>query len=66
MNIDNIVWHLHVVTKEQRSNQKSQGSCPIWFTNLSGSGKSITVSAIEQKRYERTSHLLDDRRIVRD
>jgi adenylylsulfate kinase len=61
MNIDNIVWHLHAVTKEQRSNQKKQRPCIIWFTGLSGSGKSTIAGAVEQKLYELGHHtyLLD-------
>jgi adenylylsulfate kinase len=60
MNKD-IVWHLHAVTKEQRSNQKKQRPCIIWFTGLSGSGKSTIAGAVEQKLYELGHHtyLLD-------
>jgi len=61
MTTENIVWHLHAVTKEQRSIQKSQRPCIIWFTGLSGSGKSTIAGAVEQKLYELGHHtyLLD-------
>lgn len=61
MKMENIVWHPHAVTKEQRSTQKSQSPCIIWFTGLSGSGKSTIAGAVEQKLYELGHHtyLLD-------
>jgi len=61
MATDNIVWHPHPVTKSQRSKQKKQRPCIIWFTGLSGSGKSTIAGAVEQKLYELGHHtyLLD-------
>jgi len=61
MAAENIVWHPHPVTKEQRSTQKKQRPCIIWFTGLSGSGKSTIAGAVEQKLYELGHHtyLLD-------
>ena len=57
----NIVWHDHHVTKAERSNIKSQKPCIIWFTGLSGSGKSTVANAIESKLLELKKHtyLLD-------
>ncbi len=57
----NIVWHPHAVTKDQRSIQKKQRPCILWFTGLSGSGKSTIAGAVEQKLYEIAHHtyLLD-------
>jgi adenylylsulfate kinase len=57
----NIVWHLHSVTKDERSKQKQQRPCILWFTGLSGSGKSTIASAVEQKLFEIGHHtyLLD-------
>lgn len=54
-------WHLHTVTKQQRSIQKNQRPCIIWFTGLSGSGKSTIAGAVEKKLYELGHHtyLLD-------
>jgi len=61
MSNENIVWHLHNVTKDERSKQKNQRPCILWFTGLSGSGKSTISSAVEQKLFELGHHtyLLD-------
>ena len=61
MTESNIVWHPHPVTKSQRSMQKQQRPCIIWFTGLSGAGKSTIAGAVEEKLYERGHHtyLLD-------
>jgi adenylylsulfate kinase len=52
---------MHSVTKDDRSKQKQQRPCILWFTGLSGSGKSTISSAVEQKLFERGYHtyLLD-------
>ncbi len=34
----NIVWHHHNITRDQRSAQKQQKPCVLWFTVLSGAG----------------------------
>ena len=58
---NNTIWHLHNVSKKNRSNQKKQRPCVIWFTGLSGSGKSTIAGAVEQKLHESGHHtyLLD-------
>jgi len=57
----NIIWHLHHVTKDERAKQKQQRPCVLWFTGLSGSGKSTIAGAVEQKLFELGHHtyLLD-------
>lgn len=57
----NIVWHEHQIDKKYRSAQKQQQSCVLWFTGLSGSGKSTIAGAVEQKLAELNKHtyLLD-------
>ena len=57
----NIVWHDHHVTKEERSSIKGQKPCILWFTGLSGSGKSTVANAVESKLLELGKHtyLLD-------
>jgi adenylyl-sulfate kinase len=57
----NVVWHLHHVSKDERAKQKQQRPCILWFTGLSGSGKSTIAGAVEQKLFERGHHtyLLD-------
>ncbi|WP_284451089.1 adenylyl-sulfate kinase [Methylophaga thalassica] len=57
----NIVWHKHKVIKLDRSTQKKQKTCILWFTGLSGAGKSTVANAVEQKLFELGHHtyLLD-------
>ena len=59
--VNNIEWHPYDVTKDDRSKQKQQRPCILWFTGLSGSGKSTIASAVEQKLFELDHHtyLLD-------
>ena len=56
-----IVWHDHHVSKEERSSIKGQKPCILWFTGLSGSGKSTVANAVESKLLELNKHtyLLD-------
>lgn len=58
---ENIVWHEHHVTQEQRAKQKRQKPCILWFTGLSGSGKSTVANAVEVMLFEQNKHtyLLD-------
>jgi adenylyl-sulfate kinase len=53
---DNIVWHEHPVDKSIRSFMKKQRPCLLWFTGLSGSGKSTIAGAVESKLAERLQH----------
>ena len=57
----NIIYHPHHVTKEDRAVIKGQKPCILWFTGLSGSGKSTIANAVEAKLYEmgRHTYLLD-------
>jgi adenylylsulfate kinase len=56
-----IVWHSSSVTKEMRSALKHQRACILWFTGLSGSGKSTIANAVERRLFEMGKHtfLLD-------
>jgi len=60
-NNENIVWHNHHVLKQQRAKIKEQKSCILWFTGLSGSGKSTIANGVELKLNELRKHtyLLD-------
>jgi len=57
----NIIWHKHNITKERRAKEKQQISCVLWFTGLSGSGKSTIANALESRLIEMKKHtyLLD-------
>ena len=61
LNNNNLVWHEHHVSKEERSEVKSQKPCILWFTGLSGSGKSTIANAVETKLLKLGKHtyLLD-------
>jgi adenylylsulfate kinase len=58
---ENVVWQNHVVNRELRATMKRQRPCLLWFTGLSGSGKSTIANLIEQKLAWLGSHtyLLD-------
>lgn len=45
---ENIVWHPHTVTREDREQQHGHKGTVLWFTGLSGSGKSTVAGALEQ------------------
>jgi adenylyl-sulfate kinase len=61
MSSDNVVWHSHRVLKKNRATQKKQQPCILWFTGLSGAGKSTVAGAVELKLFEMGHHtyLLD-------
>jgi len=58
---NNLVWHEQHLSKNDRSKIKDQKSCILWFTGLSGSGKSTIANAVETRLYELQKHtyLLD-------
>lgn len=58
---ENIVWHQHQVSHTERCEQKSQKPCVLWFTGLSGSGKSTVANAVESLLLKNNNHsyLLD-------
>ena len=45
---NNITWHDSEVTKEERQNRNGHKSAVIWFTGLTGSGKSTVSVALEK------------------
>ncbi|MEQ5833685.1 adenylyl-sulfate kinase [Marinobacter sp. NFXS9] len=57
----NIVWHDHKITRAQRADNKAQKPCLLWFTGLSGSGKSTVANALDVALHQRGYHtfLLD-------
>ena len=60
-NSKNIVWHDHHVSKQQRAKIKEQKPCILWFTGLSGSGKSTIANAVESRllALQKHTYLLD-------
>ncbi len=58
---DNVFWQPTRVSVQQRANQKGQQPCILWFTGLSGAGKSTVANALEQTLFIKGHHsyLLD-------
>ncbi|MES0856665.1 adenylyl-sulfate kinase [Geobacillus sp. G4] len=48
----NIVWHHTSVTKEDRRKRNGHHSAILWFTGLSGSGKSTVANAVSRRLFE--------------
>lgn len=61
MKTENTVWHEQHVSKEQRAQLKKQKPCLLWYTGLSGSGKSTVANAVDALLFARGCHsyLLD-------
>lgn len=61
MTTTNLTWHSHQISKSDRAEQKKQKPCLIWFTGLSGAGKSTIANELENALYKRGHHtyLLD-------
>ncbi|GGB52663.1 adenylyl-sulfate kinase [Fictibacillus barbaricus] len=57
----NITWHDSSITKEDRRKQNNHSSFVLWFTGLSGSGKSTIANALSKELYERSirNYVLD-------
>jgi len=58
---EDIIWHDHKITRAERSVNKNQKPCLLWFTGLSGSGKSTIANALDVALHNRGYHtfLLD-------
>jgi adenylylsulfate kinase len=56
-----VVWHHSTVNHHDRARQKGQTPVVLWFTGLSGSGKSTVANAVESKLMSlgKHSYLLD-------
>lgn len=50
--VSNVAWHHASVTRERREKQNGHKSCVIWFTGLSGAGKSTVAHAVEEHLYQ--------------
>ena len=61
MKTENTVWHEQHITKAERASLKQQKPCLLWYTGLSGSGKSTVANAVDALLFERGCHsyLLD-------
>ncbi|MDR3395582.1 MAG: adenylyl-sulfate kinase [Parasulfuritortus sp.] len=48
----NVVWHHATVTRSRREILNGHRGCVIWFTGLSGSGKSTVAHALEENLHQ--------------
>ena len=57
----NIVWHDHSVDRSEREMLLGQRGCVVWFTGLSGCGKSTVANALDAMLHQqgRATTLLD-------
>jgi len=53
---DNVHWQALTVDKARRSSLKHQKPCVIWFTGLSGSGKSTIANLLEARLLDAHRH----------
>jgi adenylylsulfate kinase len=47
-----VTWHPHTVTREERQSRRGHHGCVIWFTGLSGCGKSTIANLVDHRLYE--------------
>ncbi len=52
----NVVWHETDVTKTERGRLMRQTPCCLWFTGLSGSGKSTIANLLERRLFAMGHH----------
>lgn len=55
---DNLTWQNTEITREIRAGQKAQIPKTIWFTGLSGSGKSTIANALEKDLVTQGKHTM--------
>jgi len=48
----NVVWHNATVTRDRREKMNGHGSVILWFTGLSGAGKSSLAHAVEERLHQ--------------
>lgn len=52
----NITWHEGTVDRDARAKSLGQKGCTVWFTGLSGSGKSTVAVAVESQLHNQGKH----------
>ncbi|MBA64079.1 MAG: adenylyl-sulfate kinase [Planctomycetaceae bacterium] len=51
-----ITWHNHAIVRESRESLNGHRGCVVWFTGLSGCGKSTIANLVDQKLHARSVH----------
>ncbi len=61
MDPTHIVWHSHSVSRSEREQLNGHEGCVVWFTGLSGSGKSTVANLVDRLLHDAGIHtfLLD-------
>lgn len=56
-----VVWHQHAVSRAERERLNGHRGCVVWFTGLSGCGKSTVANLVDQQLHARgvRSYVLD-------
>jgi adenylylsulfate kinase len=54
----NITWHDHSVLRPDRERLNGHRGCVIWFTGLSGCGKSTVANLLDRALYDRGVHTM--------
>lgn len=56
-----VTWHQHAVSRDARERLLGHRGCVVWFTGLSGSGKSTVANVVDHRLHARGVHtfLLD-------
>lgn len=52
----NVVWHHSTVTRQRREALNGHNSVVLWFTGLSGAGKSSLAHAVEEELHQMGCH----------
>jgi adenylylsulfate kinase len=52
----NVVWHNATVTRKRREEMNQHGGVILWFTGLSGAGKSSLAHAVEEELHSLGCH----------
>jgi adenylylsulfate kinase len=50
-NDTNVVWHAPTVSREERERQSGHEGCVVWFTGLSGCGKSTVANLVDRQLF---------------
>ena len=53
---DNVHWQAIEIDRSAHAHQKGQRAAVVWFTGLSGSGKSTIANIVERKLFEQGRH----------
>lgn len=56
MNDTNVTWHEHQVSRVDREMMKGHKGCVLWFTGLSGSGKSTIANTLDHRLHQLGIH----------